>query len=175
MYGETLKKYRIKRNMTRKEASAKLNISYAVYRNWESGESSIPIDYIVPICQVLNISCDKFLTEHLHTMEWYKEKFNEAEGLIHYVERDKRNKEMVLWLFNEFDGNIDGLVLMSTAYACLSPAIRKRLSAFIWNDFKDKYRNSKVDMPPIAEVVNSQADKYIMWWKELSKKEEDYL
>lgn len=173
MYAETLKEYRGRRQITSKEMARNIGVSYEVYRNWESGRSSIPIEYIVPICQVLNVSCDKFLTNHIHSLRWYADMYKEAEGLIHYVERDKGNKEMVLWLFNGFDGNIDALVLMSTAYACLSPAIRKRLSAAVWTDFKDRYKTT--EMPKISEIVMSKAKKYEQWWNELSQKEIDYL
>lgn len=166
---ETLVELREKKGLTRQQTALQLGVSYEVYKNWEKGRTVIPADRLLAICQVLNISADRFLNYH-HSHEWYVAKYKEAEGLINYVQRDVKNKEMVLWLFNEFVGEVDGIVLMSSAYACLPPAIRSHIASLIWTIFDDEYKKPTNQMPQISKIIKSSETEYRRILNELDDK-----
>lgn len=149
MLCDTLRTLRRKKGLERKQIAAQLGVSLTVYSNWETGRSLIPAEYIRPICKTLNVSADRF---------------------INYAERDDKNRRFVLWLANDFDGDFDGLVLMSTAYACMTPKTRTHILALIWDAFENEYSRKKTQMPQIAKSVYSLAPEYARKLRELDEK-----
>ena len=167
---KTLKELRKKRKLLPKQMAKRLNVSYAMYSNWESGRSAIPTEYIRPICQTLNVSADRFLNYQLESVKQYADRFEPVEGLIDYLNRDEKNKYFIIWLFNEFDGDVDGVVLMSIAYACMQPETRKHISKIMWDLFENEFQKNKSKMPHIAESVHRRAPEYAQMWRELDER-----
>ena len=53
---KNLAHYRKKRNMTQKELADKLGVKHNTISSWESGTTSIDIDTLFKICEILKIS-----------------------------------------------------------------------------------------------------------------------
>lgn len=170
MLCDTLRTLRRKKGLERKQIAAQLGVSLTVYSNWETGRSLIPAEYIRPICKTLNVSADRFINFEYQSDEGYFRNFKSAEGLINYAERDDKNRRFVLWLANDFDGDFDGLVLMSTAYACMTPKTRTHILVLIWDAFESEYSRKKTQMPQIAKSVYSLAPEYARKLRELDEK-----
>lgn len=169
MLCDVLKQLRIKKGLERKQIAAQLGVSLDIYSNWESGRSLIPAEYIRPICKTLNVSADRFLNYEHQSDEWYFQKYKNVEGLINYAERDERNRRFVLWLANEFDGDFDCVVLMSTAYACMPLETRAHISALLWSVFEAEYLRKRTAMPHIAESVYNRVPEYTQKIQNLTK------
>lgn len=47
--------------MTQKQVAEKLNIKQQHYSEYERGLHTIPLEYFIPLCQILNLSADYIL------------------------------------------------------------------------------------------------------------------
>lgn len=171
VYGEILKHFRKKRKLSAKEVATRLGISVQTYYQWESGLTKIPIDYIVPICETLNVSADVFLNYGRHSVEEYARRYNEAMQIVHSMERQEHNKDFIVWMFNDADIDNNALVIASTAYTVLAPCIRKRISWLIWAVFKDAVSQGKYQNERIVKKLLSREDEFKRKWAELPDKE----
>ena len=61
--GSKIKKYRQKRNMTQEELASAMHISNKLISKWERGLSIPALDYLEPLCKVLNISMKDLVGE----------------------------------------------------------------------------------------------------------------
>lgn len=169
LYGEILKHFRKKRNLTAKEMAIRLGISSQTYYQWESNTIKIPIDYIVPICETLNVSADVFLNYGRHSVEEYARRYNEAMQVVHSMERQEHNKDFIVWMFNEADIDNNALVIASTAYCVLAPSVRKHVSWAIWSIFRDSVAQGKCQNERIVKKLLSRENEFKRKWAELKE------
>lgn len=56
-----IKDIREDRDLTQKQVAEKLNIKQQQYSEYERGLHTIPLEYFIPLCQILHISADYIL------------------------------------------------------------------------------------------------------------------
>jgi hypothetical protein len=73
-----------------------------------------------------------------------------------------------LWLFNQFKGDIDGVVLMAYMYAHMPIEIRKYHSILMLYSFKHAYSEGKICLT--EQVVKEIEKEYKRLWNILNEK-----
>jgi hypothetical protein len=114
------------------------------------------------------VSTEYFLNYDKETQDNYNKRFKATDGLIRYVERDERNRDYVLWLFNQFKGDIDGVVLMAYMYAHMPIDIRKHHSILMLYSFKHAFAEGKINLTD--ESVKDIEKEYKRLWSILNEK-----
>lgn len=168
MIDEALKEIRERRKLTAKEVASAVGVSQRVYYNWEAGITSVPIEYIMPISKALNVSVDYLLNYGKMSLEEYTDKYNVVATMISAIQRNEANKDYLVWLFNDSDIDVEGLILISTAYAVIEPRMRRHLSASVWAVFRDAFRSGHIQDKAIAERLYNSESTFLRLWNELN-------
>lgn len=168
MIDEALKEIRERRKLTVKEVASAVGVSQRVYYNWEAGITAVPVEYIALICKALNVSTDYLLNYGKMSIDEFQEKYNIAQGVITALQRNEANKDLILWLFNDSDIDIEGLVLVSAAYSVISPRMRRHLSAIVWSSFRDAVQSDHITNKTIAKRLIDSEPNYMRLWNELN-------
>ena len=62
--GESIKHYRLQKQMTQEKLAAELNISFQAISKWERNESLPDVTIVARLAEILNVTCDALLTEN---------------------------------------------------------------------------------------------------------------
>lgn len=171
MIGDTIKVKRKKAKLTQKQLALQLGVSAAIIGHWERGETEIPSEYIIPLCQVFRCSPTAFINYDRHSFEWYAAQFKEnIGGLEDFALANPDLMEMILWMVNVWDGDFAALVLMAFYYCLLDKHERCHMSYFVGMTFRSKYEHSE-QHDALMELAHSHIDYYIEEWRKLAKNE----
>lgn len=173
MIADALQEIRERRKLTAKEVASAVGVSQRIYYNWESGITSVPIEYIMPISKALNVSVDYLLNYGKMSLEEYTDKYNVVAGVISAIQRNEVNKDYLLWLFNNSDIDVEGLILISTAYAVIEPRMRRHLSASVWAVFRDAFRSGHIQDDVIAKKLYESETTFLKIWNDLNESEKE--
>ena len=171
MIGDTIKVKRKKAQLTQKQLALQLGVSAAVVGHWERGETEIPSEYIIPLCQVFRCSPTAFINYDRHSFDWYVTQFQaNKSGLEDFAIANPDLMEMILWMVNVWDGDFAGLVIMGFYYCLLNKRERSNMSYFVGMTFKSKYELS-TQHNALEELAYKHIDYYVEQWKKLVKNE----
>lgn len=94
MINSKLEEIRKIKKISKKTMAQKLGVSVAKLNEWESGKSEIPIELLLPIAKILNISVDDFLKYGM--MMPLEEKNNLRRNMILIMHTESTDKAVVL-------------------------------------------------------------------------------
>lgn len=173
MVSIAISELRERRGLTVKEAAALVGVSPKMFYNWESGVTKPSIDYIMPLCKVLNVSVDYFLNYGKMSFEEFTEKYNTTVSVVQAMERNTANKDYILWLFNAADVDVDCLIMIATAYSLMQPKQRHNVAAVTWTCFRDALAQGKVANKKIAERLKKSEKIFFDLLHKLGKEEKN--
>lgn len=168
MRKETLGILRTRRGKTQKQVADALNISRATYANYELGRAEFPAKYLLAYCEFLKYSPAYVLKFGIQSEQEAIENLEISQSLANYANKNKANRNYLIWLTNEADAIFDGIVMMSVAYSCMPAEQRRHLSAMMWYAFNYCYNNYK--LPAIADTLVQNSQQYKDYWNELDNK-----
>lgn len=120
MIGETIKKIRKNKKLKSKEIAESIGVSPSTYSKWENDTRDIPSDYIPKVAEALNVSVDTlFGLEDTDVVRSYKNRHSKE---VTY--------EIMEYLINKWDGDVDSAVQLFACYAALPVELRKEVATF---------------------------------------------
>lgn len=171
MICETLRKKRKEKGLTQKELAQAVGVSDSIIRNWENGITSIPTEYLWPLCRVFHCSPTAFIYLDHKSFNWYADNYDLRNGIEDFAVANPGLMKMVLWMVNEWDGNFAMLTLMAYYYCNLSKYERSHISYITGAMYSFKYRN--IPKTPMQELAYKRLTAYFDEWYNLLGRNEN--
>lgn len=171
MICETLRKKRKEKGLTQKELAQAVGVSDSIIRNWENGITSIPTEYLWPLCRVFHCSPTAFIYLDHKSFNWYADNYDLRNGIEDFAVANPDLMKMVLWMVNEWDGDFEMLTLMAYYYCNLSKYERSHISYITGAMYSFKYRN--IPKTPIQALAYKRLTAYFEEWQNLIGKNEN--
>lgn len=170
MICETLRKKRKEKGLTQKELAQAVGVSDSIIRNWENGITSLPTEYLWPLCRVFHCSPTAFIYLDHKSFNWYADNYDLRNGIEEFAVANPDLMKMVLWMVNEWDGDFEMLTLMAYYYCNLSKYERSHISYITGAMYSFKYRN--IPKTPIQALAYKKLTTYFEEWQNLISKNE---
>ena len=165
MICETLRKKRKEKGLTHKELAQAVGVSDSIIRNWENGITSIPTEYLWPLCRVFHCSPTAFIYLDHKSFNWYADNYDLRNGIEDFAVANPDLMKMVLWMVNEWDGDFEMLTLMAYYYCNLSKYERSHISYITGAMYSFKYRN--ITKTPMQTLAYKKLTAYFDEWHNL--------
>lgn len=165
MICETLRKKRKEKGLTQKELAQAVGVSDSIIRNWENGITSIPTEYLWPLCRVFHCSPTAFIYLDHKSFNWYADNYDLRNGIEDFAVANPDLMKMVLWMVNEWDGDFEMLTLMAYYYCNLSKYERSHISYITGAMYSFKYRN--ITKTPMQTLAYKKLTAYFDEWHNL--------
>lgn len=170
MICETLRKKRKEKELTQKQLAQLVGVSESIIRNWENGVTSIPTEYLWPLCRVFRCSPTAFIYLDHKSFNWYINNYDLHNGIEDFAVANPDLMDMVLWIVNEWNGNFEMLTLMAYYYCNLSKSERSHISYITGAMYSFKYRN--IPKTPMQELAYKKLKAYFDEWYNLTGRNE---
>lgn len=142
MIGKNIQAIRKNKKIQAKYMAEQLGVSSSTYSKWENESRDIPTSFIPEIAKLLNVSVNVlFCIEEADSMENYKSRH-----------RKEVTTEILNYLINRWDGDVDSAVQLFACYASLPVDLRKEIATFCMVYFSESLDVADKDLTGLIDV-----------------------
>lgn len=149
MIYNNLKVARKRKGISVKSMIDRLNISQSTYYGWESGEKTIPIKYIVPICSILGVDAN-----YLFDTYYCEKRYSDVLSTFQTLTNDAQ--ELAMRICNKYGKELPYLINLLGMYCSQPVPLKKDEASMCLFHYEYSIKNHCNDVY-ISSLVNNSA------------------